>query len=83
MRTPNAMRSATGTVLVVQEGRFRLLTDDGRGMVFLLAHDAPIEPQDLPSLTHRRVRVDYDDSPNLVAGIARDFAILEERRARP
>jgi hypothetical protein len=83
MRTPNAMRNATGSVLVVQEGRFRLLTDDGRGMVFVLAHDAPIEPQDLPPLTHRRVRVDYDDGPNLVAGVARDLVVLEERRARP
>lgn len=76
------MPSATGTVLLVQEGRFRLLTEDGRGMMFLLAHDAPMEPQDLPSLTGRRVRVDYKDAPKLVAGVARDLALLDEEDAR-
>lgn len=67
---------------MVQETRFRLLTDDGRGLVFLLAHDAPLEPQHLPALTHRRVCVDYDDSPMLIAGIARDLYLMEERQAR-
>lgn len=76
------MAVATGTVLLVQETRFRLLTEDGRGHVFLLAHDAPLEPQDLPQLTHRRVRVDYDGSGTLIAGIARDIHLLEERRAK-
>ena len=55
------MPSVTGTVLLVQESRFRLLTDDGRGLTFLLAYDASMEPQDLPPLTDRRVRVDYSD----------------------
>ena len=44
------MPTTEGTILVVQEGRFRLLTDDGRGLVFLLASDAAPEPQDLPPL---------------------------------
>lgn len=76
------MPSATGTVLLVQEGRFRLLTEDGRGMMFLLAHDAPMEPQDLPPLTGRRVRVDYEDAPKLVAGVVRDLALFDEEDAR-
>jgi len=42
------MAQVTGTVLLAQESRFRLLTPGGRGETFLLAHDAPIEPQDLP-----------------------------------
>lgn len=77
------MPVATGTILVVQETRFRLLAEDGRGMVFLLAHDAPLEPQDLPTLTHRRVRVSYEQSPTLIAGIARDLELIEERQAQP
>lgn len=77
------MPTTTGTILVVQESRFRLLTEDGRGLVFLLAHDAPLEPQHLPPLAHRRVRVDYDPSPTLIAGIARDVQLLQERRAQP
>lgn len=76
------MPSATGTVLLVQEGRFRLLTEDGRGMMFVLAYDAPMEPQDLPSLTGRRVRVDYKDAPKLIAGVARDLALLDEEDTR-
>lgn len=64
------MRQATGTVLLIQEGRFRLLTDDGRGLAFTLSPAAPIEPQDLPPLLHRRVRVDYEDAPGLLAGAA-------------
>ena len=75
------MRRALGIILVVQETRFRLLTDDGRGLVFLLAHDAPLEPQHLPGLTYRRVCVDYDDSPGLIAGIARDLHLVEEGAA--
>lgn len=75
------MPQAVGTILVVQETRFRLLTDDGRGLVFLLAHDAPLEPQHLAGLVYRRVRVDYDDSPKLIAGIVRDLHPVEERTA--
>ncbi len=77
------MPTVEGTVLVVQESRVRVLTDDGRGLLFLLAHDAPLDPQDLPPLTHRRVRVDYDESATLIAGVARDLQLLEERRTRP
>jgi hypothetical protein len=73
------MPQASGTVLLVQESRFRLLTPGGRGRTFLLAHDAPIEPQDLLPLAGRRVRVDYEDSPRLVAGIARGLTVLDDR----
>ena len=71
------MPTATGTILLVQESRFRLLAEDGRGMSFLLAHDAALEPQDLPALAHRRVRVDYRRAPGLMAAIAHDLHLLE------
>jgi hypothetical protein len=67
------MRSIAGTILIVQESRFRLLTADGRGMHFLLAHNARLEPQDLPALAHRRVRVRYEPAPGLRAHIAHDL----------
>jgi hypothetical protein len=72
---------AVGTILVVQETRFRLLTDDGRGLVFLLAHDAPLEPHHLAGLIYRKVCVDYDASPKLIAGIARDLRLVKESSA--
>lgn len=76
------MPSVTGTVLLVQESRIRVLTADGRGLVFLLAHDAPIEPQDLPPLTGQCVEVEYDESPQLVAGVMRDIRLLPPSRLR-
>jgi hypothetical protein len=42
------MRSAEGVITLVQEGRFALVTDGGCVMHFVLAHDASLEPQDLP-----------------------------------
>lgn len=70
------MPSVEGRILLVQEGRFRLLDDRGRGAVFLLAPDAPLEPQDLPPLTGRRVRVTYERTRDLMAGVVRDLRIL-------
>ncbi len=73
MATMQAMKSVTGSILLVQEGRFRLMTDDGRGFLLTLAHDAGIEPSDLERL-HRenvRVEVEYEGDPNLVSGVAR------------
>lgn len=76
------MPTATGTILLVQESRIRLLAEDGRGMVLVLSHDAPIEPQDLPPLTGRRVRLRYRPSPRLVAGIVDDLQPLDAKEIR-
>jgi hypothetical protein len=66
------MQSAKGVITLVQEGRFTLFTDGGHVMHFLLAHDASLEPQDLPLLKRdqRRVRVDYTEPGRLVAHVA-------------
>ncbi|WP_135466333.1 hypothetical protein [Crenalkalicoccus roseus] len=72
------MRQATGRITVVQEGRFRLQAENGRGLLFLLHHGAALEPQDLPALKHRRVRIRYEEGKDLIAGIARDVVLLEE-----
>jgi len=70
--------TTTGRIVVVQEGRFRLITDRGQARLFLLAADAPLEPEDLPPLQHRQaqVRVTYDDAPGLRAGLARQIDCL-------
>lgn len=72
------MPRVTGRILLVQESRIRLLTDEGRGLVLLLAPDAPIEPQDLPPLTGARVRLDCAPTPGLMAGVIHDLVVLEE-----
>ena len=66
------MQRAEGIVTVVQEGRFRLLTRHGQSKLFLLAHDANIEAQDLPELQREQthVVVQFSDAEHLVAGIA-------------
>ena len=74
------MQSAEGVITLVQEGRFALVTDGGRVMHFLLAHDASLEPQDLPSLkrNQRRVRVDYTEPSHLIAHVAHTLRTADD-----
>lgn len=46
-----------GRIILVQEGRFRLLLDDGRARLFTLGVGAALEPQDLIGLQRRQARV--------------------------
>lgn len=72
------MRSVRGTITAVQEGRFRLVAEDGRVLPFILSHKSRTEPQDLAELkTVARVRVDYADSPHLIAAVAHRVEIEE------
>jgi hypothetical protein len=66
------MQSVEGVITLVQEGRFAIVTDGGRIMQFVLAHNASLEPQDLPLLKRdrRRVRVDYTEPSRLIAHVA-------------
>ena len=45
MRSP--MYTATGSLIVVQEQRFHLLTNRGQGLLLTLAHTAPVQIDDL------------------------------------
>ena len=73
------MHSVRGRIIGVQEGRFRLVADDGRVMPFVLSHKAGAEPQDLPPLmaSMARVRVSYSESPHLIADVAHSVKIEE------
>jgi hypothetical protein len=66
------MQQIEGIVTVVQEGRFRLVTPDGRSKLFLLAPDADLEPQDLPALQRAQtpVVVHFTDADHILAGDA-------------
>jgi hypothetical protein len=80
------METMTGVVTVVQEGRFRLVGDDGIPRQFVLSHRAKLEPQDLGPLQRDQahVRVRYAKSRALIAGIAHDLVILNRPApARP
>ena len=63
-----------GVITVVQEGRFRLSSDDGRSILFALDRHASIEPQDLPSfLAGPRVGVAYSEAPGRKSLTAHDI----------
>jgi hypothetical protein len=49
--------SVSGTVVAVQESRFQLALDNGARRLFVLAHDAAVEPEQLISLQREQVRV--------------------------
>ena len=74
------MQSVEGVITLVQEGRFVVVTDGGRVMHFLLAHDASLEPQDLPLLKRdqRRVRVDYTEPSRLVTHVAHTLRTADD-----
>ncbi|MBP2292781.1 hypothetical protein [Azospirillum rugosum] len=76
------MRTVEGTITLAQEGRFQLVSDEGIARLFMLAHDAPIEPQDLPDLVRARARVAvrYDERPDLIAAIVHEIGYAEETR---
>jgi hypothetical protein len=62
------MGRATGTITVLQEERFQLACDDGVTRHFVLAHDAPLETDELARLKREaaRVEVEYDEATGLV-----------------
>ncbi len=66
-------RTARGTITVVQEERFRLVTDDGQGL--LLTCRSGLDGRDLcrwhANQTH--LVVEYEGEPNLVSGVARSI----------
>ena len=62
---------------MVQESRLRLLQDDGRGLTLVLSPAAAVEPQDLPPLTHRRVRVAWRTVPGMTGGTAHRIELLD------
>jgi hypothetical protein len=78
------MKSAEGVIILAQESRFELVTDTGRVMHFVLAHNAAAEPQDLPPLQREqcRVRVVYTEPGRLVAHVARSLGAADSKDGR-
>ena len=68
------MQKSHGMITLVQEHRFRLVDDDGGHALFILAHGAPLEWQDLERLqqTGTPVLVRHERAPGRIADIAHD-----------
>ena len=74
----NQKHIATGYITVVQEQRFRLVTDTGQGLLLTLAHDAPLDSNNLQHLheSETHVDVEYEGNPNLQTGVAHIISSL-------
>lgn len=68
-----ATTTIAGRIIVVQEMRFRLVTDDGRGFLFTLSKRANVGPTELQRWRAHdtTVRVTYEGQPGLDSGVAR------------
>lgn len=74
----NLVSRISGVISVVQEGRFRLSSDDGRSIPFTLASQASLEPQDLSSLlAGPRVDVRFAAADGLNVLVAQDITLAE------
>jgi hypothetical protein len=78
------LKTMTGVITIVQEGRFKMEPEGGQPMLFVLAPSAPIEPQDLPGLqrSQARVTVRYDNAGTLIAGVVHDIGFADETDRR-
>ena len=61
-----------GRLSLVQEERFQLIDDHGVAHLFLVAPGVSLKPADLRKIlrTEQAVRVEYEESPTLIARIA-------------
>ncbi len=66
------MHVAQGYIAVVQEERFRLITDAGQGLLLTLAYDASLDGHNLRQIheANLHVVVEYEGKPNLDSGVA-------------
>ena len=73
---------ATGHIMLVQEGRFRLWTDEGRGLLLTLAHNANAGIEDLLRFRRdgTRVEVHYTGTPNLAQATAHRITTAPDAR---
>ena len=66
-------RHAEGKIAVVQEERFRLISDDGQGLLLTLSHSTGVTPEELRQFQREAVHlaVAYNGEPNMASGVAR------------
>ena len=71
-----------GRILLVQEERFRILSESGRSYLFGLAHNASVASEDIVHWhnINAHVIVEYEGEPNLEDGIAHSVKPFRTRR---
>jgi hypothetical protein len=70
-------QTQSGRITIVQESRFRLTADDGRGFLFILARGANVGADDLCRLqaSGARVTVAYSGTPGLASCVAHVISV--------
>jgi hypothetical protein len=70
------LATVSGVVTVAQENRFQLALDEGGTRLFIVAHDAGIEPDQLAALQAKQTHVSVIFRPvdALIAAEARSIA---------
>jgi hypothetical protein len=68
-----------GHITVVQEERFRIVTEDGRGFLLTLGRDADVTDAELKQFQRNqiRMRIEYDGKPNTASGLAQKIQPLD------
>jgi len=68
-------RVLAGYVTVVQEQRFRLLTDNGRACLFTLGRKSSLQPAALRRIQKSRSRIwiDYSGEPNTASAVVHEI----------
>ena len=71
MKKPG-LKEITGRIILVQEERFRMVDDSGRGYLFDLSHSSRTRSEDLVNWKNRntQVFVEFEGTPNFSSGIA-------------
>jgi hypothetical protein len=77
--TKDERRTVQGTISIVQEERFRLVTSDGRALLLTMAESAPLEIRDLQRFRDEgtKVEVEYAGEPNVDSGVAFQIRAVE------
>jgi hypothetical protein len=72
-------RAMTGTITIVQEGRFQMTDDAGVSHLFILAASAAAESQQLAALQRRQARicVRYKPAPDIIGNTAVSITELD------
>ena len=72
------MPTMTGTVTIVQEGRFQMVDEGGAAHLFVLGPNAACEPAQLKPLARAqtKIRVTYQDAARLIAMQASRIEVL-------
>ncbi|MBV8095724.1 MAG: hypothetical protein JOY71_04910 [Acetobacteraceae bacterium] len=67
------MKTAEGTVLLVQESRMKVQLDSGASQLFIISHKSPAEPQELQHLqkAQAKVRITYEEGDRGMYAVAR------------